>query len=124
MMNELSQDLANTHKSNTFFDWEVEKELNRIENMSFMNKSLRGTNYNHKEFFIKDDINLEEYDEIFLQSKKESMGDLDKKKPQTTRNKEPKVKVDIDEINKFYKDYEREIENQINKELCKSKNDP
>lgn len=128
MKNELFQDLATSHQSNNnnFFDWEVEKELNRIENMSFMNKSIRGNQYNHKDFFIKDDINLEEYDQIFMlgetgetKYKKESKGDIEKKNPQTARNKETKVKVDIDEINKFYKDYEREIEKEINKELEK-----
>jgi hypothetical protein len=84
-------------------DEELENEMIRLGNMSFVNNHSSKS----KDFYI-DDINLDKYDEIF---------ELKKKKTKTGAKK---VSVNKEEINRFYKDYERHLEEEIHKELQSS----
>jgi hypothetical protein len=91
----------NDNEINIYKDDELEDEMKRLSNMSFVEKYSMKTNEN----FI-DDINLDEYDEIF-----------EIKKKKKTKIGDKKIKVDPEEINRFYKEYEKNLEQEIHKEL-------
>jgi hypothetical protein len=102
-----------------FLDTDIEKEMNKLKDLSLLNITAKhsGKINAFKEFSLnelKDDFNFDEYDQIFLEPKKETAN------INSSRKKDKKYKVEMDEINKYFKSYERTIENEINKDLKES----